>query len=841
MRLPQPELKLFKLFPASAVFTTFAFYPMKKLLISCALLVGFMAANAQQDFICHPLDEKLTPREHPVDITKMKVEVSFEPENKLVKGKVTHTFKPLQKTVDSIFFDGPDIRIKTAMLDGKEVKFTINKDGVTIWPSPALTWDKEHTLVFDYEANPKRGIYFIGWNQPEDLKNTNPWKIRRQLWTQGQGIDNRHWIPMYDDANDKFITETVVTFDKKYKVLSNGKKVAEKDNGNGTKTWHYAMSKPHAGYLLMLGIGEYEIKQSKTSRGTPLNFYYYPGMEKWVEPTYRYTEKMFDFLEAETGVPYPWESYSEIMVQDFLYGAMENTTATIFGDFMFVDDRAFLDRNYVGVNCHELTHQWFGDYITHRSNAEIWLHESYATYYPKLMQLKTEGPDAYQWSQKGEMDRALEAARKDNYPVRHSQGGSARHYPKGSVVISMLKDVVGDSAFNRALNHYLTTHAYKNVETNDLYQALQDVLGVAPSWFFEQWLYRGGEPHYEVKWEEISSGKAENGSGKTTRVTVKQIQKMSEGTDLFKMPLEIMVFYGNGTAAIKKVMLSNETEVIDIENKTSSKVMFVVFDKGNRVLKNLTFNRTYEELEAQAQMAPDMIDRYEALLAMKSITMDKKRVLLQHLVTGKDYWGIRAEAATQLANDSQSFPVLNKALTDPNVNVRKAALTMQHIPAELKPNVEALLKDSSYVVIETALEKLCRDYPKEAVKYLDATDGILGMNNALRIRWLEIGGTVPSTGNSYWHELAVFAGPGYEFRTRLNAIDALKRTNYFTQQVFLNLLDAAAAQNGRLAGPATTALEHFAKQTVYRSEIASYLSAYTPSPAEAKVLKQLGL
>ncbi|HYG16555.1 MAG TPA: M1 family metallopeptidase [Bacteroidia bacterium] len=816
---------------------------MKKLIISFTFLIGCMAAKAQQDFICHPHDDRLTPREHPVDIIKMKVEVSFQPEHKRVIGRVAHTFRPLQKKVDSIFFDGPDIMIKTAVLDGKDVKFTTSKDGITVWPSSALTWDKEHTLVFEYNAQPKRGLYFIGWNQPEEkLDQRNPWHIRRQVWTQGQGIDNRHWIPMYDDANDKFITETVVTFDKKYKVLSNGKKVSEKDIGNGTKTWHYAMSKPHAGYLLMLGIGEYEIKQSKTSRGTPLYFYYYPGMEKWVEPTYRYTEKMFDFLEAETGVPYPWESYSQIMVQDFLYGAMENTTATVFGDFMFVDDRAFLDRNYVGVNCHELTHQWFGDYITHRSNAEIWLHESYATYYPKLMQLKMDGLDAYQWAQKSEMDRALDAAKKDSYPVRHSKGGSARHYPKGSIVISMLKDVVGDSAFNRALNHYLTTHAYKNVETNDLYQSLQDVLGIAPSWFFEQWLYRGGEPHYDVKWEEITSGKSESGAGKTIRVTVKQIHKISEGTGLFKMPVEILVYYGNGMSISKKVMLSNETEVIDIENHTTAKVMFVVFDKGNRILKNVTFNRTHEELEAQAQMAPDMIDRYEALLAMKSTSIDKKRTLLQHLVAGKDFWGIRAEATTQLVNDSLSIPILIKALADPNVNVRKAALTMHKIPAELKLHVEALLKDSSYVIIETALEKLCRDFPKDAVKYLDATDGILGMNNALRIKWLEIAGAQPSTAESYWAGLAIFAGPGYEFRTRINAFDALKRTNFFSGKVFASLLEASVSQNGRLAGPAYSALEHFAKQNLYRAQIVELLSGtITPSPAEAKVLKQLGL
>lgn len=817
---------------------------MKKIILPLLILFTINTVKAQQDFVCHPHDDKLTPREHPVDITRMKVEVSFVPEKKQVKGKVTHTFIPLRSVVDSIFFDAPGIKIQSAQLNGKDIKFTVNSDGVTVFPSPALAYSKDnkaYDLVFVYEATPKRGIYFIGWDQPEDPTNTNPWRIRRQVWTQGQGIDNRHWIPMYDDANDKFITETVVTFDKKYKVLSNGNKLTEKDNGNNTKTWHYAMTKPHAGYLLMLGIGEYEIRQSKTSRGTPLYFWYYPDLKEWVEPTYRYTEKMFDLLEKETGIPYPWESYAEIMVQDFLYGAMENTTATIFGDFFYVDNRAFLDRNYVGVNCHELTHQWFGDYITHRSHSEMWLHESYATYYPKLWVLREEGVAPYQWALKSEMDRALEAGKKDSYPVRHSMGGSARVYPKGSVIIGMLKDELGEADFNRALNHYLAKHAYKNVETNDLYQAIQDVLGLSPSWFFEQWLYKGGEPHYSVKWEDL---KLEGGNGRrTTRVHVKQIHRQTDVIGLFKMHFDIEVYYQNGTHTRQRVWVEKEDETFDIPNANNDGVAFVVFDAGNKVLKNLTYARSYNELERQALGANEPIDRYLALLELKNTDIEKKRGLLHKVIDEASFYGLRAEAAAQLANDTASPKHIVKALKDANVNVRKAVVNaMNKVPFELLLDVEALLKDSSYVVIETAFDKLCKDYPDLRERFLEATKDVLGMNNAMRIKWLEAAGSMVATAKpEYWIQLTAFAGPGYEFRTRLNAFEALKRLNLFNQNVFNNLLDAAAAQNSRLAGPAYSTLEFFIKQSQNKANAKFFLSLTPQTGKKAELVKQLGI
>src|SRR5690606_28374585 len=291
-------------------------------------------------------------RNHSVDIQHMKVTVSFIPEQGKVMGHVEHTFSTLQKKIDTLFFDGPGISIESAEMDGKALKFRVDSAGVTVFFEKSLTWSETHKISFKYTALPKKGIYFIGWNQPENTGKPDIDYIRKQIWTQGQGVDNRFWIPMYDCMNDKFTTETVVTMKNPYKVLSNGKKVEVKDNGNGTSTWHYHLEKPHAGYLLMLGIGNYEVRESKTKRGTPVQFWYYPEFKERVEPTCLRTERMIELLEEQTGIDYPWGSYSQIMVQNFLYGAMENTSATIFGDFFTVDAFGFKDRNYLGVNCH---------------------------------------------------------------------------------------------------------------------------------------------------------------------------------------------------------------------------------------------------------------------------------------------------------------------------------------------------------------------------------------------------------------------------------------------------------------------------------------------------------
>lgn len=350
------------------------------------------------------------PRERVVDFERMRLEVSLDAPKGLVIGKVTHYFTPLRKEVGEIHFDGVGIRIQKAMLNGKEVEYTNNGKSITVLPKPALTWNKKDSVTFIYEANPREGLYFVGWNDPKN-------KMRRQIWTQGEDINHRHWIPLYDEPNDKMITETVITFDKNYKVLSNGKKISEKENKDGTKTWFYAMSKPHSSYLLMLAIGNYEVKNIRSKSGVPIQLWYYPDQADRVEPTYQRTADAMDFLEKEIGIPYPWGNFSNIPVSDFVTGAMENTTAVIFGDFWYIDARGFLDDNYIDTDVHEQAHQWFGDLTTMRSWKGLWLNESFATYYGKMGCRKFFGEDHFQWSRRQEQDQSLEASQKTGYPL----------------------------------------------------------------------------------------------------------------------------------------------------------------------------------------------------------------------------------------------------------------------------------------------------------------------------------------------------------------------------------------------------------------------------------------
>ncbi len=464
-------------------------------IFNCSFLIFTCSAQPKtRTYISDPL---LAPREHNVDFQHLKLEVSFDPAKNLVKGKVTHTFIPLRQKVDSIVLDGINMDIKEISVNNKTVKFRNDSTSIIVY-TPSLAWQQKDSVTIIYECTPRHGLYFIGWNDKAGI-------CRKQIWSQGQGIDNRNWIPMYDEMNDKITTETFITFDTAYKVLSNGKMLDKKTNANGTYTWHYSMSHPFAPYLIMIGIGKYEIKDTKSASGVPMHLYYYPEWKDRVETTYKLSEKMVDFYEKEIGVNYPWESYSQIPVQEFMYGAMENTTATVFGDFFAVDERAALDRPYYGVNAHELAHQWFGDFITARSDAHHWLQESFATYYDWLFEREYFGENNFDWTRRGAQINSLEESKKNYYPIAHSEAGTVRHYPKGAFVLNMIKYVVGGrETYNKCIKHYLENHSYSNVDSKDLLIAFEEVTGMQLDWFWEEWVYKGGEPSYQVSFRDVT-------------------------------------------------------------------------------------------------------------------------------------------------------------------------------------------------------------------------------------------------------------------------------------------------------------------------------------------------
>ncbi len=779
----------------------------------------------------HLVEPGQAPREHPLDMQRMKIETSFVPEQGLVKGRVTHYFMPIRSSVDSVYFDGPGITIKSATLNGKELRYTQTPDGITVFPASPMHWHEYDSITFVYEATPRRGLFFIGWNDPKNMS-------RKQIWTQGEGTDNRNWIPSYDDWDDKLITETITTFDKDYQVLSNGTLISEKNNNDGTKTWHYKMTHPHASYLVMLGIGKYAVEHRKTKAGVPVNLWYYPEFPERVTPTYKLATDCIDFVAKWTGIPYPWESYSQIPVQDFIYGAMENTTATIYGDFYFNDVRGSLDRDYLGVDVHELTHQWFGDLITIRSGSNMWLQESYATFFPKLFTREYFGEEAYQWNRRGEQNAMVGANDGDRYPIVHPKNGTSRVYPGGSAVIDMMMYCFGEEEMRHVINYYLKNHAYKNVETNDLYQAFQDTLGLSPDWFFDEWLYRGGYPNYEVSYKDVN-----NTNARETQISVAQTQYTDALTKLFKMPVVFEVHYSDGSMDTRREWIEKQAQTVVIPNTSGKKIAYVLFDPASHIIKKVTFKKNFDELKEQALTAPNMIDRYDAVVALKTdpTTMQTKRDLLIQVYNKEKYEAIKSEIVAQLSSDDspESRAVIRRAIKDPTLGVRFAAINAyRFIPADLKTDFEVLLNDSSYNMIATSLEKLSESFPASMPSYLETTKPITDdPHKRVHIKWLEL--AAPSNGQLSYPELVGYVSGSYEFMTRQNAMGALQRLNYLNDALIANLIDALLSTNNRLAGVANGAIASYYQQSQHREKIMAYYKAHQWKPWQKEILDRV--
>jgi len=776
------------------------------------------------------IDVSTAPREHSLDFQELKLDISFVEKQGLIKGKVTHVFTPLRSKVENISLDAKgDLVVKEANLNGNKVEFKRDSAGYTFF-APNLLYGNKYTLTVSYEAHPKKGLYFIGWNDSTQIS-------QRQIWSQGQATDNRHWIPMYDEMNDKVISEVNVTFDKDYKVLSNGAKLMEKDNGDGTKTWKYKMEKPHSPYLIMLGVGKYEIKEVKSKSGIVLRLHYYPEHKEKVEHTYKYMVQMFDFLEKEIGVPYAWKpSFSQIPVQDYTFGAMENTSAVVFGDFYCVDARGYLDRNYVYVNAHELTHQWFGDLITARSESDSWLQESFATHYGWLFDKEVFGINQFDWNRRLANNDAIQASLANKKAMASTSGGTVRWYQRGAFIIEMMKYVVGKEQFNRAIKHYLEKNAYKNVDSNELLIAFQDATGYSLNGFWEQWVYKGGEPSYKVSWADVKNTKNE----RATEISIEQTHEINDLVGLFKMPIKMEVWYKDGSKDSLQPIIENQFHRIQIPNKSNLDIDFVLFDPNSQVLKSITFTKYQEEYYKQALKAPYMLDRYDALVALKNVEIDKKRDVLISVYLKEKFHAVKAEIISQLITDTarSSKDLLKLALIDKDANVRRAVLThFNYIPDGWEPQLRKLLYDSSYITVEQALDKLSFRFPAYAQAYLDITKNEIGNSGKnIRIKWLEIACGFDRA--KYISELVNYACPPYEFRTRLNAMEALKKLNYFDEKLLAGLVNSAYHFNTRLSGPAEQNIQYYYKQSTYKKAISDFAQKASTTAIEKQVLKK---
>ena len=798
---------------------------MKKLFLPLVFLFfQFSRALAQTPERTYLDDPKLAPHEHALEFTRLRLEVWPSPAEGKVVGRVTHYFHVLRPSVDSFFLDGILMDVKSVTLNGRAVGFHVDSAGIYVVPAPPLSWvtaagaAAEDSVTVEYSATPRHGLYFIGWDDPRNLS-------RKQIWSQGEATDNRAWIPMYDEPNDKVVSEVIVHFDKTYQVLSNGRLVSVLENADGTKTWDYQMSHPHAPYLIMLGIGKYAIKDTFSASGVPMHQYYYPDWADRLTPTYQYSEAMMDFFEQEIGLRFPWESYSVIPVQDYMYGAMENTTATIYGDFYMSDRRGVLDRSFVGVNAHELAHQWFGDYVTARSDAHGWLQESFATYYSQLFDRQIYGEDYFQWERRGTANAALDESQRNLYGVANSGSGSVRVYGKGAFVLDMLKYVVGGrEAYNKGILHYLLRHPYGNVDTHEFLVDMEESTGMDLQWFWDEWLNRGGEPAYQVELEDHVD---QSSLIVSQHVLPGGVTGYKDG--LFKMPVIIELHYTDGDVSRGRFMIDQATQIIELPKTPGATLAYVLFDPGSQILKSVAFVKPAAMLLAQAADAPFMLDRYDALVALRGVSLAQKSEVLQETFIHGRFFSLRNEALGQLAGGEGGAVLIAEALGDTDVAVRKGALALVEphgtTIGALLPALTARLHDSSYEIVETTLQKLADARPDRLREWLEATKGVNGvLGSNVQVRWLELAFLAYGK-KVYADELVSMTSVSYEFRTRVNAMHALQRIDYFDRPLIGNLVSAILNPNTRLAGPAGDLLAYFFGQDRYRRVIGDYVRA----------------
>ena len=435
------------------------------------LLFGFRGYTQQTDY---------------VDFKTAKITIGLIPDSSSVTGMVNYQFKIL-KPVDSIFIDAINMEFKNVSLNNETISFS--NDGKKVWLKHDFKNDSSYQLSFNYKANPKKAMYFIDWEN----ENGN-----KQIWTQGQGKYTSNWLPSIDDMTDKIEFDLTITFDKHYEVIANGK-LTNKENNESTITWQYNMKQPMSSYLVALAIGRYNKKTEYSKSSIPLEMFFYPEDSLKVEPTYRYTKRIFDFLEEEIGVQYPWQNYKQVPVKDFLYAGMENTSTTIFSDGFLIDSIAFIDKNYVNVNAHELAHQWFGDLVTEKSGTHHWLQEGFATYYALLAEREIFGQDYYYWKL---YEYAQELLQQDEAEqgtsVLNPKASSLTFYKHGAWALHVLREYVGEVNFKKAIKAYLEAYQFKNVETEDFIMVVEKASGKDLKGFTELWLKNEQFPYAEA-------------------------------------------------------------------------------------------------------------------------------------------------------------------------------------------------------------------------------------------------------------------------------------------------------------------------------------------------------
>ncbi|GAA4830309.1 M1 family metallopeptidase [Algivirga pacifica] len=583
------------------------------------------------------------------------------------------------------------------------IKYTAKPNELTVKGSSAIVSDK--------------GLYFIN---PTGKEPNKP----QQIWTQGETEASSCWFPTFDSPNVKTKQELYITVEDRFKTLSNGKLISQVRNADGSRTDYWKQDLPHAPYLFAMAIGEFAVIEEEWN-GKKVGYMVEPEYAPYAKDIFGHTPEMMTFFSERFNYPYPWDKYYQVVVRDFVSGAMENTTASIFMENLQVDDRYLLDQNWDFIIAHELIHHWFGDLVTCESWSNLPLNESFANYGEYLWSEYKYGIDEAEVLKEKEWQTYLYEAQTKREPlIRYHYTDredmfDSHSYSKGGVILHNLRKTIGDKAFFEGVNLYLKTNEYKDVEVDHLRLALEEVTGQDLHWYFDQWFMHRGHPELKVSHS--------NGT-----LTVKQTQNPAY-TPIYRLPVKVAI-WKNGKKQVKELVIDKAVQ--HFPNLYTDKPDVLIFDSDKILPAVIDYSKSTEELIQQVKYAENVLHRIKGLEDLtEELGKDSEVDSVFYQSLSDDSWKIR-EVALELLEDYQGSmqAVITQKVTslvtdDPKSLVRATAInTLTTLNANMLPVAKQALNDSSYTVSAVALqaylsmggpdsEKICAQY--EDVKDLN--------------------------------------------------------------------------------------------------------------------------
>ncbi|MFN7910197.1 MAG: M1 family metallopeptidase [Bacteroidota bacterium] len=680
------------------------------------------------------------------DLIHTKLEVSFDWTKSYMYGKATINLKPHFYPTNKLYLDARGMELKEVSIvkdellktakpnttgvtgNRKNLDYKYENDSIKITLDKVYTRNETYTIYIDYISKPNelksggsaaimsdKGLYFVNPKGEDFLKMP-------QIWTQGETQASSVWFPTIDSPNQKMTQEIYMTVKDNLATLSNGILVNTKKNADGTKTDYWKMDLLHAPYLAMMGIGEFKRVVDQPWKGKEISYYVEKEYEPHAKAIFGDTKEMIDFYSKTLGVDYPWQKYAQISVRDYVSGAMENTSATLHGDFVaYQTTRDTIDyKKGSSTIAHELFHQWFGDYVTCESWSNLPLNESFATYGEYLWIEHKEGRDAADFHHLGSRRSYLASSeQKEVHLIRFKYKDKEEmfdgfSYAKGGQILHMLRKVLGDDAFFAGLKNYLSTNKFKAAEIHHLRLAFEETTGQDLNWFFNEWFLASGRPKLSVK-------KEFDAATSTLKLTIIQKQNLKE-VPLYIMPLDIDI-YINGTKQRTRVWMRNEKDVYNLS--CSAKPDWVNIDGERSLLADIDFEKSKEELMAQYKTGALYGDRIEALKALeKNIAEPEVKNLFMDVAQKDKFFELRSYALQKLKvmNDKSELKklLLTVYANDSKTLVKADALSLLNEQFNADADVFDLnnkaLSNLSYAVVIEGLMGINKKDSKLAVE-----------------------------------------------------------------------------------------------------------------------------